>query len=78
MLIGVGVASVTMGTLGSPYDATVRAPYWGSRSELMEVLRLAQAGVITVETETFSLSDAATAYERLHEGTLRGRAVVTP
>lgn len=78
VLIGVGVASVTMGTLGSPYDATVRAPYWGSRSELMEVLRLAQAGEVTVETEMFSLGDAATAYERLHEGTLRGRAVVTP
>ncbi|WP_105567050.1 NAD(P)-dependent alcohol dehydrogenase [Microbacterium halophytorum] len=78
VLVGVGVADVTMGTLGSPYDATVRAPYWGSRPELMDVLALAHSGRVSVETETFSLDDSPEAYHRLHEGTLRGRAVVTP
>ena len=78
VLIGVGRAEIAMGTLGSPFDATVRAPYWGSRSELMDVLALAEAGNVKVEIERFSLDDAAEAYARLHEGTLRGRAVVTP
>lgn len=78
VLIGVGRAEIAMGTLGSPFDATVRAPYWGSRSELMDAPALAEAGNVKVEIERFSLDDAAEAYARLHEGTLRGRAVVTP
>ena len=43
-----------------------------------EVLDLARSGAIHVETETFSLDEAPEAYRRLHEGTLRGRAVVVP
>ncbi len=78
VLVGVGATKADVGVLGRAYDATVRAPYWGSRSELMEVLNLARAGRVDVETERFSLDDAPEAYRRLHEGTLRGRAVVTP
>lgn len=78
VIVGVGAAQVPMGMLASPFDATVRAPYWGSRPELMDVLALARAGRVSVEVERFSLDDAPEAYRRLHEGTLRGRAVVTP
>ena len=48
----------------------MRAPYWGSRSELIEVLELAQRGQVSVEIETFSIDEAPKAYEsRLeHEG----------
>ena len=58
--------------------ASVRAPYWGTRSELMEVLDLARAGAIHVEVERYSLDQAPEAYRKLHEGTIRGRAVVVP
>src|SRR5690606_36991091 len=78
VLVGVGGGQVDVGMLLAPYDATVRAPYWGSRPELMEVLALARSGHVRVETERFSLDEAPEAYHRLHEGTLRGRAVVTP
>lgn len=78
VLIGVGAGPTAVGMLAKPYDATIRAPYWGSRSELMEVLDLAKAGLIHVETEVFTLDDAPEAYRRLHNGTLRGRAVVVP
>jgi propanol-preferring alcohol dehydrogenase len=67
-----------VGLLAGPYEWQVRAPYWGSLPELYEVLDLARSGLVTVETEVFSLDDAPVAYERLHEGSLRGRAVVTP
>jgi len=33
---------------------------------------------VHVTTEVFSLDDAPEAYERLHAGTLRGRAIVVP
>jgi propanol-preferring alcohol dehydrogenase len=56
----------------------VRSPYWGSRGELFEVFELARSGLVRIETERFSLDEAPEAYRRLHDGTLRGRAVVVP
>jgi propanol-preferring alcohol dehydrogenase len=56
----------------------VRAPYWGTRTELMEVLDLARAGAVHVEVERYGLDEAPKAYRRLHEGAVRGRAVVVP
>lgn len=78
VLIGVGAGTLPSGVLAGPYDSSVRAPYWGSRSELFEVFDLARAGLVQVETERFSLDEAPEAYRRLHEGTLRGRAVIVP
>jgi propanol-preferring alcohol dehydrogenase len=56
----------------------VAIPYWGSRSELMEVIALAQAGRIEPEVERFPLEQAHMAYQRMRDGQLRGRAVITP
>ena len=58
--------------------AAVRAPYWGTRSELKEVLELARTGAVGVHVERFGIDDAVEAYAKLHEGTVRGRAVVVP
>jgi len=33
---------------------------------------------VEVEIETYSLDEAPKAYERLHEGKIRGRAVILP
>ena len=77
-IVGIGGAVLPTGFFSTPMGATVRAPYWGTRSELIEVLDLARTGAIHVETERFSLDQAPEAYRRLHEGTLRGRAVVVP
>ena len=78
VLVGVGAGVLPVGVLAGPYDSSIRAPYWGTRSELFEVLELARRGLVHVETEVFSLDAAPTAYERLHEGSLRGRAVIVP
>ena len=77
-IIGVGGGALPVGIGTLPYDANVRAPYWGSRLELMEVVELARTGKIKVEFERFSLDDGPKAYERLHRGDLRGRAVLVP
>lgn len=78
VLVGVGAGTLPSGVLAGPYDSTVRAPYWGSRSELFEVFELARSGLVHVETEVFSLDDAPEAYRRLHDGSLRGRAIIVP
>lgn len=78
VMVGVGSGSLPVGFLDRPYESQVRAPYWGYRHELFEVLNLARTGAVHVETEVFSLDDAPKAYEKLHDGTLRGRAVIVP
>jgi propanol-preferring alcohol dehydrogenase len=77
-IVGIGGGTLPVSFGGIAYDAAVRVPYWGSRAELIEVLDLARAGKIAVEVERFSLDDAPSAYERLHEGRIRGRAVIVP
>jgi len=78
MVIGVagGTLPVTFGTMR--FDASITYPYWGSRIELAEVLELARAGHITAHVERFPLEQAPRAYERMREGSLAGRAVITP
>lgn len=78
VVVGVGPGTVQVGFFPTPWESSARAPYWGSRSELIEVLELARTGRIKVEIERFSLDEAPRAYESLHAGTLRGRAVVIP
>jgi propanol-preferring alcohol dehydrogenase len=77
-IVGIGGGAVPVGFGVVPYDVAVRTPYWGTRAEMIEVLDLARAGKISVEIETFSLDDAPAAYEKLHAGTIRGRAVIVP
>ncbi|MFG3104878.1 NAD(P)-dependent alcohol dehydrogenase [Streptomyces sp. NPDC048182] len=77
-LVGIGGAGLPVGFGLLPYEVSVNAPYWGTRSELIEVLELARAGAVSVHTETYSLDEAPLAYERLHAGQVNGRAVIVP
>ncbi|ATE54608.1 NAD(P)-dependent alcohol dehydrogenase [Actinosynnema pretiosum] len=77
-VVGIGGGTVPVGFGTIPFDVSVSTPYWGSRGELIEVLDLARSGALTVHTETFGIDEAPLAYERLHAGQVRGRAVVLP
>ena len=77
-IVGIGGGALPVGFGRVAYDVAVRTPYWGSRAELIEVLDLARAGQVKVEIETYTLDEAPKAYERLHEGRIRGRAVIVP
>jgi propanol-preferring alcohol dehydrogenase len=77
-LIGIGNGVLPLGFEGLPFDVNFRGPYWGALPELAEVVEMARRGQIKVEHEAFKLEDGAQAYARLHEGTLRGRAVLVP
>jgi hypothetical protein len=41
-IIGIGGALLPTGFFSTPMGTSVRAPYWGTRTELMEVLDLAR------------------------------------
>ena len=60
------------------HAAPVATTYWGTRSELVEVLALAAAGRIHTTATTYRLADAVDAYRALQAGTVAGRAVITP
>ncbi|MXP21737.1 alcohol dehydrogenase catalytic domain-containing protein [Gordonia sp. HNM0687] len=76
--LGDGAATAKIGIFAQPFEVSARAPYWGTRSELIEVLDLARDGVLDVAVETFSLDDGLEAYRKLAANDLRGRAVVVP
>jgi propanol-preferring alcohol dehydrogenase len=77
-LVGIGGGSIPFGFFNVPYEASLATTYWGSITELMEVLALAEAGRIRAHVERFGLDDAVGVYERLAAGRIDGRAVIVP
>lgn len=77
-VVGLAGGVVNYAANSPPYGCQVTVPYWGSRTELMEVIALAAAGRIRAEVETFPLDEAVAVYQRLREGRIRGRAVLKP
>ena len=77
-IVGLGGGTLHYSANRPPFGCEVSIPYWGSRTELMEVIALAEAGHIQVDVETFRLDDAADVYQRLREGRIKGRAVLLP
>jgi len=79
VIVGSGGGRLTVAKPGPlPQGASVSLPFWGSRRELAEVIALARAGDVRVETELFPLAAAAEAFDRLRAGHVRGRAVLLP
>ncbi|EID17247.1 alcohol dehydrogenase GroES domain-containing protein [Mycolicibacterium phlei RIVM601174] len=77
-IVGIAGGSVPLSFFSQPYEVSIQTTYWGSRPELIELLDLAARGVLHIESTTYSLDDAAQAYRDLHEGKIRGRAVIVP
>lgn len=77
-VIGLAGGVVHYAANSPPYGCEVSVPYWGSRTELMEVVALAAEGRIKAEVERFPLEQAIDVYQRLREGKIHGRAVLQP
>jgi propanol-preferring alcohol dehydrogenase len=77
-MVGIAGGALPFSFLGVPYEASVATTYWGSFTELMEVVALARAGHLRVEVEQYPLDRAPEAYQALRAGELQGRAVVVP
>jgi propanol-preferring alcohol dehydrogenase len=78
LVIGLAGGTLPFSFGALPFDCSIAIPYWGSVVELIEVLELARAGTIRPHTERFPLDRVEDAYARLRDGTLAGRAVITP
>lgn len=77
-IVGLGGGTLHYAANKPPYGCEVSVPYWGSRTELMEVIALAEAGRIKADVETFPLEQAVDVYQRLRDGRIHGRAVLVP
>ena len=77
-VVGIAGGTLPFNFFGLPYECSVASTYWGSITELGEVLALARAGRIVARVEEFPLSHALDAYDRMRAGTLNGRAVIVP
>ncbi len=77
-IVGIAGGSLPLGFFSVPYEVSMQTVYWGSRSELVELLDLAARGLVHAEMTIFPLEKAPEAYRALHDGTLSGRAVIVP
>jgi propanol-preferring alcohol dehydrogenase len=78
VLIGAGGGNARVGLLTAPFDVVVTTSLWGRRKELLELVEMARRGQVSIETTTYPIDEATQAYQDLHEGRIRGRAVVVP
>ncbi len=77
-IVGLAGGQVPWSFFSQPYEVSMQTTYWGSRTELSEVLDLAARGLIHAEHTEYSLDDAARAYRDLADGEVKGRAVIVP
>ena len=56
---------------------TIRGSYLGARADLEEVFRLSAAGVARAHVEAYGIGEAPQAFQRLHQGEVAGRAVIS-
>jgi len=77
-IVGIGGGELAVSFFAVPYEVSIQTTYWGSVTELMELLDLARQGRIRVTSTRFPLDEAPEAYRRLAAGELTGRAVIMP
>lgn len=78
VIIGLAMGTLPVNFFALPYGAEVATSYWGTTTELMELVALARTGAIRMDVETFPLEHAPEVYAQLRAGKIRGRAVVVP
>ena len=78
-LVGAGMGTLRQPWYGAlPRDGEIFTFQGSSRSDVEDVLALAAAGHLVIDTECYSLGDVRQAYEAMETGGLRGRIVVVP
>lgn len=78
-IVGIGNGSpLEWSFLTAPYEVELLSTYWGTIAELHEVVAMYAAGQIVPQVTTYSMDQALEAYQKLVDGEISGRAVVTP
>jgi propanol-preferring alcohol dehydrogenase len=75
---GIAGGTYPFGFLGSALEVAFAGSHWGSTTELVEVIHLAEQGHLNVHVEKVSMDDVLPTYARLAAGDIVGRAVMVP
>ncbi len=78
VVVGRGGGSIDFGPEGLPYGSCISSTYGGSKSELMELLALAEDGRIECLIERHPLSRVEAVFDKLRRHEIVGRAVIVP
>ncbi len=78
LVVGIAGGTLPVSFFGVPQECAIATTYWGTLPELSEVVALAAMKRVRLAAEVFPLERAPEAYQRMREGTLRGRAVIAP
>ena len=77
-VLGMGGGKIEWQAMATPFGSMLNMPYWGSRTELMEVLRLAESGRIKADVTHYHIDEINNVYKELEAGKIEGRAVIIP
>lgn len=77
-VVGVAGGPVQWDFYSAPYESQLMNTYWGTIEDLHDLTALYRAGKIETDVQTFPMDKALDAYKALEDGTIVGRAVVTP
>jgi alcohol dehydrogenase, propanol-preferring len=77
-IVGLGGGTLPIRQEAIPYGVRVMMTFYGSISDLRETIALAQAGKIKAHITRYPLEKAADAFQAMRDGTLDGRAVISP
>jgi propanol-preferring alcohol dehydrogenase len=78
VLVGLAGGVLPFSFFAMPAESIVTTSYWGSYTDLEEVLELARTGVVKAQIETFPLDQVDEVLNLLEHGKIKGRAVITP
>ena len=78
VLVGLFGGSGPFGFGLVPHEARFMTSVWGSLAQMHEMVALAQAHPLHSPIEIIGLDDVASAHQRLHDGNVSGRFVITP
>jgi len=78
VLVGLAGGSFPFSFFAMRAESIVTTSYWGSYTDLEEVLELARTGGIRAQIETFPLDQVDDVLNQLEQGKIKGRAVITP
>lgn len=77
-LVGEAGGHFEFGFASVPVEASLQTTAWGSMADLREVVRLAKRSRMRWTVERMPLREAAAAHDRLADGRVAGRIVLTP
>ena len=78
VVVGLYGGTIPFGFGSVPHEARFMTSVWGSLAQMHEMVALAQSHPPHSPIEIIGLDDVASAHQRLHDGNVSGRFVITP